>query len=173
MPSPSEGVFSQSDLPQMLQMDLNIEDFCSDWSHCDLMSAYLARMVSHNRLDSLLFSNLYSSAVNELMETVFRMRGKEGTLQFSVHRKDNIDRIELVFPVEDDTYLAYQDAIGKVADDNAEKLYLEALFAEAEPDASLGLLELGVDYGARLTVDRFEDGRMQLTAEMTLEEDKK
>jgi len=156
----------------MLQMDLNIEDFCSDWSHCDLMSAYLARMVSHNRLDSLLFSNLYSSAVNELLETVFRMHGNDGTLHCSVHRKGNLDRVELVFPADDDTYRAYEDAIGKVSDKNAEKLYLDALFSEAEPDASLSLLELGVDYGARMTVDRLDDGRVHLAAEMMLEDNK-
>jgi len=159
-------------MPQMLQMDLDIKDFCSNWSHCDLMSAYLARMVSHNRLDSLLFSNLYSSALNELLETVFRVHGSSGKLECSVRRNDSVDRIELVFPADEETYRTYRDAIDKVSGGEAETLYLEALFSQAEPDASLGLLELGVDYGARLGIDRREDGRMCLVAELTLEEEK-
>ena len=171
MPSPFEGQLSEKDVPQMLQMDLNIGDFCSDWSHCDLMSAYLARMVCHNRLDSLLFSNLYSSAVNELLETVFRMHGETGLLHFSVQRHGNLDRIELTFPVDDETFRAYQVAIGKASAENAEKIYLDALFADTEPDASLGLLELGVDYGAAMSVNRLEDGRLRLTADLTLEDE--
>ncbi len=158
-----------SDMPQMLQMDLDIEDFCSDWAHCDLMSGYLARMVSHNRLDSLLFSNLYSSALNELLETIFRVHGDKGKLECVVRRRGNLDRIELTFPADDETFRVYQDAIGRVCGSDAEDLYLEALFAESEPDAGLGLLELGVDYGARFTVDRREDGRICLVAELALE----
>lgn len=170
MPEPSEGLSSNSDIPLMLQMDLDISDFCSDWAHCDLMSAYLARMVSHNRLDSLLFSNLYSSAVNELLETVFRVHGTTGKLECTVRRSGGLDRITLTFPADDRTFETYRNAIGKVAADNAETIYLQTLFSDAEPDVSLGLLELGVDYGARLSIDRHEDGRMCLTAELALEE---
>ncbi|WP_146048473.1 ubiquinone biosynthesis methyltransferase UbiE [Roseibium marinum] len=153
-------------------MDLDIGDFCSNWAHCDLLSAYLARMVSHNRLDSLLFSNLYSSALNELLETVFRVHGKSGKLECSVRRRDGLDRIELVFPADEETFRVYREAIEKLSGGNAEKLYLEALFTEDEPDASLGLLELGVDYGARLSIDRTADGRMCLVAELALEDEK-
>ncbi|WP_156510415.1 ubiquinone biosynthesis methyltransferase UbiE [Labrenzia sp. OB1] len=171
MPAPSEVSLPGSDLPQMLQMDLDIGDFCSNWAHCDLFSAYLARMVSHNRLDSLLFSNLYSSALNELLETVFRVHGNSGKLECSVRRQGGLDRIELVFPADEDTFAVYREAIDKLSGKDAEKLYLEALFTEDEPDASLGLLELGVDYGARLAIDRAGDGRMCLVAELTLEDE--
>ena len=172
MPAPAEGVSAKSDMPQLLQMDLDIGDFCSDWSHCDLMSGYVARMVSHNRLDSVLFANLYSSALNELLETVFRVHGQTGTLQFSVQRQNNLDRVELVFPADDAIYGIYKDAVAKASHDDAETLYLEALFAETEPGPGLGLLELGVDYGARLSTDRRDDGRMCLIAELSLEGEK-
>lgn len=55
MQAPSEGLSQNSELPQMIHLDLDIKDFCSDWTHCDLMSGYIARMVSHNRLDSCFF----------------------------------------------------------------------------------------------------------------------
>ncbi|QFT28900.1 ubiquinone biosynthesis methyltransferase UbiE [Roseibium porphyridii] len=171
MQATSEGMSLNSDVPQMLHMDLDIKDFCSDWAHCDLMSGYLARMVSHNRLDSLLFSNLYSSALNELLETVFRVHGEDGKLECAVHRQGNHDRIELTFPADQPTFETYRKAIEKVQASDAEALYLEALFTEDEPDAGLGLLELGVDYGARLTIDRLENGRMCLVAELALEDE--
>ncbi|MHA7775244.1 ubiquinone biosynthesis methyltransferase UbiE [Roseibium sp. M-1] len=170
MQAPSEGLTPGSDLPQMIHLDLDIKDFCSDWTHCDLMSGYLARMVSHNRLDSLLFSNLYSSAVNELLEAVYRTHGTSGKLNCAIRRQGNLDRIELTFPADAETYGTYEAAIGKVNGDNAETVYLEALFADREPDASLGLLELGVDYGAKLAIERLDDGRMRLIAELALED---
>ena len=46
---------------------VGIDDFASEWLHCDRISSYLARMVSHNRTDSLLYANLLSSALNELL----------------------------------------------------------------------------------------------------------
>jgi hypothetical protein len=171
MQAPSEGISSNSGLPQMIHLDLDIKDFCTDWTHCDLMSGYIARMVSHNRLDSLLFSNLYSSALNELLEAVYRTHGSGGKLQCAVQRDGNVDRIELTFPADEQTYKIYETAIAKVNGEDAETLYLEALFADAEPDASLGLLELGVDYGARLAIGRSEYGRMSLVAELVLEDD--
>lgn len=172
MQAPSEGLSPKSDMPQMIHLDLDIREFCSDWTHCDLMSGYLARMVSHNRLDSLLFSNLYSSALNELLEAVYRTHGKTGKLDCAVQRRGNLDRIVLTFPADEETFRIYEDAIRKVDAENAEALYLEALFADQEPGASLGLLELGVDYGARLAIDRCEDGRMRLIADLALEDEK-
>jgi len=171
MQAPSEGMSPISDLPQMIHLDLDIKEFCSDWTHCDLMSGYLARMVSHNRLDSLLFANLYSSALNELLEAVYRTHGVSGKLECAVQRRGNLDRIILTFPADEETYRVYEEAIRKVDADNAEALYLEALFADEEPGASLGLLELGVDYDARLAIGRCEDGRMRLTADLALEDE--
>ncbi len=172
MQAPSEGLSQNSELPQMIHLDLDIKDFCSDWTHCDLMSGYIARMVSHNRLDSLLFSNLYSSALNELLEAVYRTHGDSGKMECAVQRRGNLDRVILTFPADEATYDVYRDVIGKAGGDDAEALYLEALFADEEPGASLGLLELSVDYGARLAIDRCEDGRMRLIADLALEDEK-
>ncbi len=170
MQAPTEGLSPVSELPQMIHLDLDIRDFCSDWGHCDLVSGYLARMVSHNRLDSLLFSNLYSSALNELLEAVYRTHGDSGKLDCAVHRHGNLDRIVLTFPADDATFGIYEETIRKVVSDDAEALYLQALFADDEPGASLGLLELGVDYGARFAIERCEDGRMRLSADLALED---
>ncbi len=172
MPAPSGGLPGKPDWPLMLQMDLDIGDFSSDWSHCDLISTYLARMVSHNRLDSLLFANLYSSALNELLEAVFRTHGGAGQLHCAVLRDGGRDRIELVFPAGDDICDAYKAAVGDASGERAEQLYLDALFSEQEPEFGLGLLELGVDYGAKLSVQPRENGRLCLVAELALEEDR-
>lgn len=171
MQASSEGRGPGSDVPQVIRLDVDIQDFGSDWTHCDLMSGYVARMVSHNRLDSLLFSNLYSSALNELLEAVFRAHGTGGKLECSICRQGRDDRIELTFPADEAVLGLYRDAISRVNGDDAEAAYLQALFTEGEPGPGLGLMELGVDYGARLAVDRMDDGRIRLTADLTLEDD--
>ena len=52
----------------MIEIDMEINTFISEWLHCDYLSTYLARMISHNRSDSVLHSNLFSSALNELLD---------------------------------------------------------------------------------------------------------
>jgi len=165
------GASPGSDLPQMIYLDLDFGDFCSDWGHCDRLSGYLARMVSHNRGDPRLFANLYSTAVNELLEAVFRSHGETGKLECSVQREGGLDRVVLTFPADEATYRTYEEIIAKVAGEDAEAHYLRALFADEEPGAGLGLLELGVDYGARLAVERCNDARMRLVAEFALEDE--
>ena len=41
---------------------MEAEAFSSDWAHCDRVATYVARMVSHNRTDSLLFEPLLLGA---------------------------------------------------------------------------------------------------------------
>ena len=43
-------------------------------------------MVSHNRSDSLLYANLLSSALNELLETAFIHHGPDGDFSCRVSR---------------------------------------------------------------------------------------
>jgi hypothetical protein len=165
------GASPGSDLPQMIYLDLDFADFCSDWTHCDRLSGYLAGMVSHNRVDPRLFANLYSTAVNELLEAVFRSHGETGKLECAVQRAGGLDRIVLTFPADEATYRAYETIVAKTGGDEAEACYLQALFADEDPGAGLGLLQLGVDYGARLAVERCDGARMRLVAEFALEDD--
>jgi hypothetical protein len=86
---------------QLLELSMGIEDFSSEWLHCDRISSYVARMVSHNRADSLLYANLLSSALNELLETVFAHHGPKGRLSCRVKRAGASDIIELSLPCDD------------------------------------------------------------------------
>ena len=76
----------------MIEIGMEINTFISEWLHCDYLSTYLARMISHNRSDSVLHSNLFSSALNELLEVVFRTRLPGGDLACKVSRQGNIEQ---------------------------------------------------------------------------------
>lgn len=153
----------------LLSIDLDIAAFASNWSYCDRFSSYIARMISHNRTDSLLYANLFSSALNELLETVFRVHGAAGNLTCRVGRHGKRDRIELTVPCGGLEIAFYQDAIADLAGEDIEDRYRAALFKEGPMEASVGLLELAVDYGADLSVEAIPQA-IRLVVELSLEE---
>lgn len=148
---------------------MGIEAFASEWQHCDRISSYLARMVSHNRADSLLYANLLSSALNELLETAFAHHGPEGNFSCKVSRSGDADVIELDLPCDDAALSFYRDAAQRLKQPDIAELYRAALFAPGKADPHLGLLEVAVDYSARISIVPENGNRLKLAAEMALE----
>lgn len=154
---------------QLLEVSMGIEDFSSEWMHCDRISSYVARIVSHNRADSLLYANLLSSALNELLETVFANHGPEGDFSCRVHRAGGADVIELSLPCDDEAMRFYTDTATLLARRDVAEVYRSALFSHGPQDPRLGLLEVAVDYQARISIAP-AGNRVTLSAEMMLEE---
>ena len=154
---------------QLLEVSMGIRDFSSEWLHCDRISSYVARMVSHNRADSLLHANLLSSALNELLETVFANHGPEGDFSCRVSRAGAADVIELTLPCDDEALRFYTEAARRLERRDVAELYESALFSAGGKDPHLGLLEVAVDYKARISVAPAGD-RLTLCAELVLEE---
>lgn len=159
-----------ADFELLLKVELDIDAFASDWAYCDRLSSYAARMVSHNRADSLLYSNLFSSALNELLETVFRSHRPGGAFVCSILRRGGMDRIELAIPCGPEDVGFYRQAMETVVQDDAAEQYRTALFAEGPLDPGIGLFELAVDYEAAMSVERLNDNSIRLVADFALEE---
>lgn len=152
----------------LLEVSMGIDDFSSEWVHCDRISSYVARMVSHNRTDSLLYANLLSSALNELLETVFSNHGSGGDFICRIRRSGDKDVIELTLPCDETALRFYTDAAGLLERDDLAEVYRTALFSAGRQDPRLGLLELAVDYQAKISIA--PAGRqLTLSAEMMLE----
>lgn len=162
---------AEGDFLPLLALDMDMESFAASWANCDRLSSYVARMVSHNRTDSLLFANLFSSALNELLETAFRNHGAAGAGRFAcrVWRAGGVDRIALSLPASAEAAAFYESAIARLAQPEVEALYREALFSSGPLDPRIGLLELAVDYGASLSVAHAPD-MLHLTVDLALEE---
>lgn len=152
----------------LLEVSMGIDDFSSEWVHCDKISSYVARMVSHDRADSLLYANLLSSALNELLETVFANHGPEGDFSCRIRRQGAADVIELSLPCDEKALRFYTDARERLARRDVVELYQSALFTPGEQDPHLGLLEVAVDYQAKIDIAP-KGNRVMLSAEMTLE----
>ena len=153
----------------LVEISMGIEAFASEWLHCDRISSYLARMVSHNRTDSLLYANLLSSALNELLETAFAHHGPQGEFSCRVSRSGNADVIELELPCDEAALSFYSEASQRLKRPDVADLYQSALFAPGGVDPHLGLLEVAVDYRARISIVTDDGNRLKLAAEMALE----
>jgi hypothetical protein len=154
----------------LLQIGMDIDVFTSNWAYCDRLSSYAARMVSHNRIDSLLYSNLFSSALNELLETVFRAHGSGGNFMCSISRLANKDRIELTIPCKAREAQFYLDAMKRLSRSDVAEKYRSALFAEGALDPDIGLFELAVDYDASISVETTDENTIRLIADLALED---
>lgn len=152
----------------LLEISMGMDVFSSEWLHCDRISSYVARMVSHNRADSLLYANLLSSALNELLETVFNNHGPGGEFSCRVCRDGGTDVIELTLPCDDKTGKFYAEAASRLAKGNVAETYQAALFTSDAPDPHLGLLEIAADYRARISIEP-AGHQLKLSAEMALE----
>jgi hypothetical protein len=153
----------------LVEISMGIEAFASEWLHCDRISSYLARMVSHNRTDSLLYANLLSSALNELLETAFAHHGPEGDFSCRVSRSGEADVIELDLPCDETALAYYSTAAQRLKQPDLADVYRSALFSPGLADPHLGLLEVAVDYRARISIVPEKGNRLKLAAEMSLE----
>jgi hypothetical protein len=154
----------------LLQIGMDIDVFTSNWAYCDRLSSYAARMISHNRVDSLLYSNLFSSALNELLETVFRAHGPGGSFLCRISRLANKDRIELTIPCKAREAQFYLDAMKRLSRSDVAEQYRSALFAEGPLDSDIGLFELAVDYDASISVETADENTIRLVADLALED---
>ncbi|WP_394885802.1 ubiquinone biosynthesis methyltransferase UbiE [Mesorhizobium sp. AaZ16] len=165
----SQGAADQVVFEPMIQIDFEIKNFLSAWLHCDHVSNYMARMISHNRSDSMKHSNLFSSAFNELLEIAFRTRHSSGELACRVSRQGETDRIELTFPCIPEERQFYQEAISQIAGAEFRERYINSVSGDLAPSREIVLLELAIDYNATLRFEEINSDTITLVVDLPLE----
>lgn len=157
------------DSPPLLELELPLASFAAEWKHCDRMASYIARMVSVSRPDPQLTANLLSSALNEVFETLFRLQDETpGRLACRVSHPGMGERVELFFPCAPASRAFFRDALTLATRPDIETLYIDALISEGPISPFAGLLELVVDYGARLSLSETDAG-LHLILDLHLE----
>lgn len=154
----------------VIQFDMDIKAFLSAWFHCDHMATYLARMISHNRSDSVRHSNLFSAVLNELLELAFRTRHPGGDLACKVSRQGGTDRIELTFPCTQDERQFYENAVLLAAQFEAQERYLNSVSGDVAPSREVALQELAVNYNATIQLRKVGADVITLLVDLSLEE---
>lgn len=164
----SGNVVREASFHPMIEFDIEFRSFIADWQHCDHISSYLARTISHNRPDSVLYSNLYSSAFNELLEVAFRTHHPAGVLACRLSRNGETDRIELTFPCTQEERQFYEHAVSQIQDAGARERYLVSLSGDVAASRDIVLLELALDYNAALRLDATDADSVTLTVDLPL-----
>jgi hypothetical protein len=165
----SQSVGGEAVFKPMIQIDLEVKAFLSAWLHCDQISTYSARMISHNRSDSVRHSNLFSSAFNELLEVAFRTRHSSGEIACTLSRRGETDRIELTFPCMPEERQFYEEAILRIAGSEARERYLNSVSGDLAPSREVVLLELAIDYNATFRLDEAGADTITLVVDLPLE----
>jgi len=166
----SQDVGGEAVFKPVIQFDMEIKAFLSAWLHCDHISTYLARMISHNRTDSVRHSNLFSSAFNELLEVAFRTRHPGGELACRVSRQGETDRIELTFPCPREERQFFEETVLQIAGSEARERYLNSVSGDLAPSREVVLLELAVNYNATLRLGQVDTDVITLVVDLALEE---
>jgi hypothetical protein len=167
----SHDVGSDTAFEAMIQIDMEIETFISSWMHCDYISSYLARVISHNRSDSVRHSNLFSSAVNELLEVAFRTHHPSGELACRVSRQDKTERVELTFPCTPEERRFYEEAILHIDGPGVRERYLSSVSGDLAPSREVVLAELAIDYNATLRLEQVDNDAITLVVDLPLEDE--
>ena len=154
----------------LLEFSLDAKALDGRWDYCDFMSNFVARMVSHTRADPFLYGNLLSATLNELFETIYRMRREIGLFKFRILRKGSTDRIAMTVPCEREEREFLESTAQEVQAAGNSTEFLSLLHAKDEFDRRVGLFELAVNYGARISVEALEENLVRLTVDLNLEE---
>jgi len=153
----------------LLELEMEMATLVADWSHCDQCAAYLARMVSHDRHDSIRHANLLSAALNELFEMSFHTRESDGVLRCRFYRNGTIERIELTFPCSAEQRNSYETIVERIGNGLALANYLDVITDDAARAEHAILLGLAVNYDADIELSAQDTGMMTFVVDLALE----
>ncbi len=154
---------------QLLSLKMDMATFTAEWLHCDQLSNYVARMVSHDRRDPVRHSNLLSSALNELLEMSFRSEADDGEFVCSFYRRQQIERVELTFPCPPEQRQFYKKSLLRLKAGRALASYLNVITSDAASDAQAILLGLVVNYDAEIQIRDVDTGTLTFVVDLPLE----
>ena len=155
----------------LLEFDLDTEVLDKQWVNCDFMSSFVAKMVSHNRADPFMFSNLLSAALNELFETVYRSKKEAGRFSVRMLRKGRVERIAMIVPCSGDEQQFFVNTVEEIRAPDALYKYLEFLFSGDGLDRRLGLFELAISYKAQISAVAVTDKAIRLTVDLIIDQE--
>lgn len=144
--------------------------FAMDWHHCDQISNYVSRVVASKKADSFVFSNLFSTVINEILEAVFRSNSGSDNITIDIYQAENDSLIISSIPVNDVSLAFYEKVILNLEKGNAKDLYRDLIKSDKGFVPETGFYELAADYDATITMEnKPDDQRVILSVRVCLE----
>ncbi|ASY66646.1 hypothetical protein SJ05684_b56640 (plasmid) [Sinorhizobium sojae CCBAU 05684] len=153
----------------LIELEMEMGTFLSDWHHCDHLSSFMGRMISHNRTDPVRHSNFFSSALNELLEVTFRGGTPEGRIGCTVYRRGPKERVKLTFPCPPSQRQFYREAVSKTRKQDAYDRYLDAISNDLAPSREVILLDLAINFEAEINLEEKASPSITLVVDLPLE----
>lgn len=153
----------------LLQFEMEMEAFLSNWRHCDQLSSFVARMISHNRADPARHSNFLSSALNELLEMSFRSGLPDGQLGCTVYRHGPTERVKLTFPCPSAQWQFYREAVSRTQNGSGYARYLDSILTDLAPSREVILLDLAINFDAEIRLEEQAAPSITLVVDLPLE----
>jgi len=153
----------------LLRFEMDMATFLSDWQHCDQLSTFMARMISHNRADPIRHSNFFSFALNELLEVSFRGGSPQGLIDCTVYRRDATERVRLSFTCPAEQQEFYREAVSRTHQKDAIARYLNAISMDQTPNREVILLDLAINFDARVHLEKRTPASITLVVDLPLE----
>lgn len=149
--SESETVMAnEEDL--LCRLSVSAESFSKDWAHCDQLSNYLSRIVSFDKPDSFIFSNLLSTVLNEILEVLFFNHSNNKSIVWSLYQQGENTVIVSDIPVDSQIALFYSTAASNIENGDPSEMYRSEMSKEGGISRAIGLYELAADYGAKISI---------------------
>lgn len=153
----------------LLQIEMEMGTFLSDWHHCDQLSTFIARTISHNRTDSVRHSNFFSSALNELLEVSFRGGSPDGQIGCAVYRHDKTERVRLTFPCLSRQKQFFSEAVLKTRRADALERYLDCISSDLASSRDAVFLDLAINFDAQIRLENSTPLSITLVVDLPLE----
>ena len=144
----------------IITTDFTVSGFGKRWAHCHQLANYLARYASASENDPERSSTLLSTFFNELLEAIYRNHAKQGQIRISFWRQREKIVLQAEIPVDDGSLDFYRRAVELMGQPDPMNWYRDRLENDLSEDEAmaLGLLELNVVYGAKLSIADVKSG---------------
>ena len=153
----------------LLQIEMEMGTFLSNWHHCDQLSTFIARTISHNRTDPVRHSNFLSSALNELLEVSFRGGSPDGQIGCAVYRHGRTERVKLTFPCLSRQRQCFSEAVSNTRREDALTRYLDSISTGLTPSRDVAFLDLAINFDAQIRLENSAPPSITLVVDLPLE----
>ncbi|WP_437534412.1 hypothetical protein WME95_10055 [Sorangium sp. So ce327] len=150
----------------VISANFSVGGFSKRWNHCHQLANFLARYASANEDDPERHATLLSTFFNELLEAIYRNHGSTGEIKMRFRKKQNHILVEAEVPINEQSAKFYNHAVQLANQPDPMAWYREQLEHDVPDDdaQALGLLELAVVYGSKLSISEPTSGDWLLLA---------
>jgi len=152
----------------------SLQGYLNDWQHCSQLSDYLAQFVSTKQIDPDSFSNLLSTILNEVLESIYHYSKKDGNVIIDIYNQDFCVIVKAAIPVDQQSHSFYNNVLYEINNNNPNDLYsneLKRYLAETDSSTShtaMGFYEIVSEYGAKIALHENKPDKITLSIQFCL-----